>query len=89
MTSIGPKAQGKSINRAALTESLLRSLLGIAALTPTYVIRSGFLRRQALGVANGHSASPGNGLHAGKKKVLHGFPGKAALIFLKKYSLSR
>jgi hypothetical protein len=36
MTSIGPKAQGKSINRAALTESLLRHLLGIAALTPTY-----------------------------------------------------
>jgi hypothetical protein len=36
MTSIGPKAQGKSINRAALTESLLRDLLGFAPLTPTY-----------------------------------------------------
>jgi hypothetical protein len=40
MTSIGPKAQGKSINRAALTESLLRYLLGFAALTPTYALAS-------------------------------------------------
>ena len=28
MNSIGPKAQGKSINRAALTGSLLRVLVG-------------------------------------------------------------
>jgi hypothetical protein len=44
MTSIGPKAQGKSINRAALTESLLRYLLGLASLTPTYSLPQGVFR---------------------------------------------
>jgi hypothetical protein len=50
-------------------ELLKAAMLGIASLTPTYVIRSGGHRRRALGMANGPSASPGNGLYAGKKRT--------------------